>query len=100
MNTQIAVQGEDVFLLEVNPRASRTIPFVSKAIGQPLTPRLLTRCMAGQTLEELGFTHEIVPPYYSVKESVFPFSKFPDADPILGPEMKSRRGHGYGALFR
>ncbi|MDP7390074.1 MAG: carbamoyl-phosphate synthase large subunit, partial [Pseudomonadales bacterium] len=88
MNVQMAVQGEDVFVLEVNPRASRTVPFVSKCIGESLA-KVAARCMAGQTLEELGFTHEIVPETFHVKESVFPFNKFPGVDPILGPEMKS-----------
>ncbi|MEC7077070.1 MAG: carbamoyl-phosphate synthase large subunit, partial [Pseudomonadota bacterium] len=87
MNVQMAVQGEDVFVLEVNPRASRTVPFVSKCIGESLA-KVAARCMAGQTLEELGFTHEIVPETFHVKESVFPFNKFPGVDPILGPEMK------------
>ena len=93
MNTQFAVQtsddGEDViYLLEVNPRASRTVPFVSKAIGQPLA-KIAARCMAGKTLAEQGATKEIVPGYYSVKEAVFPFAKFQGVDPILGPEMRS-----------
>ncbi len=93
MNTQFAVQtnaeGEDtIFLLEVNPRASRTVPFVSKAIGQPLA-KIAARCMAGKTLAEQGATKEIVPDYYSVKEAVFPFAKFQNVDPILGPEMRS-----------
>ncbi|WP_374379068.1 carbamoyl-phosphate synthase large subunit, partial [Thermomonas sp.] len=93
MNTQFAVQtsddGEDViYLLEVNPRASRTVPFVSKAIGQPLA-KIAARCMAGKTLAEQGATREIVPGYYSVKEAVFPFAKFQGVDPILGPEMRS-----------
>ncbi|HQW59776.1 MAG TPA: carbamoyl-phosphate synthase large subunit, partial [Thermomonas sp.] len=93
MNTQFAVQtnaqGEDtIFLLEVNPRASRTVPFVSKAIGQPLA-KIAARCMAGKTLAEQGATREIVPGYYSVKEAVFPFAKFQGVDPILGPEMRS-----------
>jgi carbamoyl-phosphate synthase large subunit len=88
MNTQFAIQNGVIYLLEVNPRASRTVPFVSKAIGQPLA-KIAAKVMAGITLKEQGFTKEIVPPYYSVKESVFPFGKFPDADPILGPEMKS-----------
>ncbi|MBM4254613.1 MAG: carbamoyl-phosphate synthase large subunit [Deltaproteobacteria bacterium] len=88
MNVQYAVKGETVYVLEVNPRASRTVPFVSKAIGQPLA-KIAARVMAGKTLRELGFTHEIVPPYISVKEAVFPFIKFPGVDTILGPEMKS-----------
>ncbi len=96
MNTQFAVQvgvaeGDDadtIYLLEVNPRASRTVPFVSKAIGRPLA-KISARCMAGMTLAEQGATEEIVPSYYSVKEAVFPFAKFQNVDPILGPEMRS-----------
>ena len=88
MNTQFAIQNGVIYLLEVNPRASRTVPFVSKAIGQPLA-KIAAKAMAGISLQEQGFTREVVPPYYSVKESVFPFGKFPEADPILGPEMKS-----------
>lgn len=88
MNTQFAVQGDEVYLLEVNPRASRTVPFVSKAIGAPLA-KIAARCMAGQSLPDQNFLQAPRPPYYSVKESVFPFNKFPAADPILGPEMKS-----------
>jgi carbamoyl-phosphate synthase large subunit len=88
MNVQFAVQGSTIYVLEVNPRASRTTPFVSKAIGEPLA-RIAARCMAGRSLREQGFTREIVPPYYSVKEAVFPFIKFPGVDTILGPEMKS-----------
>jgi carbamoyl-phosphate synthase large subunit len=88
MNVQFAVQGETIYVLEVNPRASRTAPFVSKAIGAPLA-KIAARCMAGRSLREQGFASEIVPPYYSVKEAVFPFIKFPGVDTILGPEMKS-----------
>jgi len=88
MNVQLAYQDEMVYVIEVNPRASRTVPFVSKAIGVSLA-KVAARCMAGKTLEELGFTEEIVPDHFSVKESVFPFNKFPAVDPILGPEMKS-----------
>jgi carbamoyl-phosphate synthase large subunit len=92
MNVQFAIQqvdGKDViYVLEVNPRASRTVPFVSKATGLPLA-KIAARCMVGQTLVRQGIIDEIVPPYYSVKESVFPFVKFPGVDPILGPEMKS-----------
>ncbi len=88
MNVQFAVQGGDVYILEVNPRASRTVPFVSKAIGVPLA-KIAARVMAGKTLEELGIVHEVVPPHISVKEAVFPFSKFPGVDTLLGPEMKS-----------
>ncbi len=88
MNVQLAYQDEMVYVIEVNPRASRTVPFVSKAIGLSLA-KVAARCMAGKTLEELGFTEEIIPEHFSVKESVFPFNKFPSVDPILGPEMKS-----------
>jgi carbamoyl-phosphate synthase large subunit len=88
MNVQYAVRGNDLYILEVNPRASRTIPFVSKAIGMPLA-KLATQVMLGATLKDLGFTEEIVPNYVSIKESVFPFSRFPGVDIILGPEMKS-----------
>ncbi|WP_440996911.1 carbamoyl-phosphate synthase large subunit [Arhodomonas sp. SL1] len=88
MNTQFAIKGPEVFILEVNPRAARTVPFVSKATGVALA-KIAARCMAGQRLAEQGYTREAVPAYYSVKESVFPFIKFPGVDPILGPEMKS-----------
>ncbi len=88
MNMQLAVKGDDLYVIEVNPRASRTAPFVSKAIGVPL-PKLAAKIMAGKTLKELGFTSEVIPTHYSVKEAVFPFSKFPGVDIILGPEMKS-----------
>lgn len=88
MNVQFAVKGSKVYVLEVNPRASRTIPFVSKAIGVPLA-KLAAKVMAGAKLKDLGFTKEIIPEYISVKESVFPFTRFPKVDIILGPEMKS-----------
>lgn len=88
MNVQFAVQGRDVFVLEVNPRASRTVPFVSKAIGLPLA-KLAARIMAGRTLRDLGLEGEVVPQHISVKEAVFPFNKFPGVDTLLGPEMKS-----------
>jgi len=88
MNTQFAIQNDVVYLLEVNPRASRTVPFVSKATGVPLA-KIAARVMVGMTLEEQGFTEQRKPGYFSVKESVFPFRKFSGADPILGPEMKS-----------
>ena len=88
MNTQFAIQNNVIYLLEVNPRASRTIPFVSKAIGLPLA-KIAARAMVGETLARQGYVDQRVPSYYSVKESVFPFIKFPGADPILGPEMKS-----------
>lgn len=88
MNVQMAVQGEDIFVIEVNPRASRTVPFVSKCVGVSLA-KVAARVMAGKTLAEAGYTAEIIPPYFSVKEAVFPFAKFPGVDPILGPEMKS-----------
>jgi carbamoyl-phosphate synthase large subunit len=88
MNTQFAVQGDKIFILEVNPRASRTVPYVSKAIGVPLA-KVAARCMAGRSLAEQGVTKEVIPKYFSVKEAVFPFIKFQGVDPILGPEMKS-----------
>jgi carbamoyl-phosphate synthase large subunit len=88
MNIQYAIQNGIVYILEVNPRASRTVPFVSKATGVQLA-KLAARVMSGRKLVEMGFTHERIPAYYSVKEAVFPFDKFPEADPILGPEMKS-----------
>jgi carbamoyl-phosphate synthase large subunit len=92
MNVQFAIQGEGkdavVYVLEVNPRASRTVPFVSKASGMPLA-KIAARCMAGRSLDDQGIVGEIVPPYFSVKEAVFPFVKFPGVDTILGPEMKS-----------
>jgi carbamoyl-phosphate synthase large subunit len=88
MNVQFAIQGETVYVLEVNPRASRTVPFVSKATGLPLA-KIAARCMAGRSLAGQGVTHEVTPPYYSVKEAVFPFIKFPGVDTILSPEMKS-----------
>lgn len=108
MNTQFAIQTNDdgddtVFLLEVNPRASRTVPFVSKATGMPLA-KIAARCMAGKTLAEQGATKEIVPDYYSVKEAIFPFAKFQGVDPILGPEMRSTGevmgvGRSFGAAM-
>jgi carbamoyl-phosphate synthase large subunit len=88
MNTQFAIKGTEIYVLEVNPRASRTVPFVSKATGMPLA-KIAARCMAGRTLAEQDCTQEVIPAYYSVKEAVFPFIKFPGVDPILGPEMKS-----------
>jgi carbamoyl-phosphate synthase large subunit len=88
MNTQFAIQNNVIYLLEVNPRASRTVPFVSKAIGIPLA-KIAAKVMVGEGLAEQGYVDQRVPPYFSVKESVFPFIKFPGADPILGPEMKS-----------
>ncbi|MGN6513754.1 MAG: carbamoyl-phosphate synthase large subunit, partial [Lysobacteraceae bacterium] len=108
MNTQFAVQfdadGNDtIYLLEVNPRASRTVPFVSKATGVPLA-KIAARCMAGRTLEEQGATTEVIPDYFSVKEAIFPFAKFQGVDPILGPEMRSTGevmgvGRSFGAAF-
>ncbi len=88
MNVQFAIQGETVYVLEVNPRASRTVPFVSKACGLQLA-KVAARCMVGQSLASQNVTREIIPPFYSVKEAVFPFIKFPGVDTILGPEMKS-----------
>jgi carbamoyl-phosphate synthase large subunit len=99
MNVQFAIQGETVYVLEVNPRASRTVPFVSKACGLQLA-KIAARCMAGQSLKSQGVTKEVVPPYFSVKEAVFPFIKFPGVDTILGPEMKSTgEVMGVGATF-
>jgi carbamoyl-phosphate synthase large subunit len=93
MNTQFAIQmdenqDEKIFILEVNPRASRTVPFVSKATGVPLA-KIAARCMVGRSLIEQGVTHEVIPSYHSVKEAIFPFAKFQNVDPILGPEMRS-----------
>jgi carbamoyl-phosphate synthase large subunit len=109
MNVQFAIQfpqgnGEGVvYVLEVNPRASRTVPYVSKATGRPLA-KIAARCMVGQSLKSQGITREIVPPYFSVKEAVFPFIKFPGVDTILGPEMKSTGevmgvGESFGEAF-
>ena len=103
MNVQFAVKDGAVYILEVNPRASRTVPFVSKAIGVPLA-KLAARVMAGRTLADLGFTAEVVPQHISVKEAVFPFAKFPGVDTLLGPEMKSTGevmgiGASFGAAF-
>ena len=88
MNAQFAVRKDEVFVLEVNPRASRTVPFVSKATSVPLAG-IAAKVMAGKTLKEQGYTKEIIPNFYSIKEAVFPFIKFPGVDPILGPEMRS-----------
>jgi carbamoyl-phosphate synthase large subunit len=107
MNVQFAIKGKgeaaEVYVLEVNPRASRTVPYVSKATGRQLA-KIAARCMAGKTLKEQGAEHEIIPPYYSVKEAVFPFRKFPGVDPILTPEMKSTGevmgvGESFGEAF-
>jgi len=99
MNTQFAIKGEEIFILEVNPRASRTVPFVSKATGYPLA-KIAARCMVGKSLDEQGIFEERIPDYYSVKEAVFPFIKFPGVDPLLGPEMKSTgEVMGVGATF-
>ena len=103
MNTQFAIQGDTVFILEVNPRASRTVPFVSKATGVPLA-KIAARAMAGRSLIEQGTTKETIPGYYSVKEAIFPFLKFQNVDPILGPEMRSTGevmgvGRSFGAAF-
>ncbi|MDE2178904.1 MAG: carbamoyl-phosphate synthase large subunit [Xanthomonadaceae bacterium] len=103
MNTQFAIQGETVFILEVNPRASRTVPFVSKATGVPLA-KIAARCMVGQSLAAQGAVREVIPAYYSVKEAIFPFLKFQNVDPILGPEMRSTGevmgvGRSFGAAF-
>ena len=88
MNVQLAIQDDEIYVIEVNPRASRTVPFVSKCIGHSLA-KVAARVMMGKSLEELNFTKEIIPPYFCVKEAIFPFNKFPKVDPILGPEMKS-----------
>jgi carbamoyl-phosphate synthase large subunit len=88
MNVQLAWQDDEIYVIEVNPRASRTVPFVSKCIGRSLA-KVAARCMAGQSLADQGFTREIIPPYFSVKEAILPFNKFPGVDPILGPEMRS-----------
>jgi len=88
MNCQFALRGEDIYILEVNPRASRTVPFVSKATGRPLAA-IAALCMSGKTLKEQSITEEIIPDFYSVKEAILPFLKFPGVDPILGPEMRS-----------
>ncbi len=87
MNLQLAVKDGEVWMIEVNPRASRTVPFVSKAIGVPLAD-IAARCMVGEKLADIGFTQEIVPPYTSVKEAVFPFVKFLGAEVALTPEMR------------
>ncbi|MBD3815332.1 MAG: carbamoyl-phosphate synthase large subunit [Halothiobacillus sp.] len=88
MNTQVAIQGNEIYIIEVNPRASRTVPFVSKAVGMPLA-KIAARAMAGISLAKQSVMRECVPPYYAVKEAVFPFIKFAGVDPLLGPEMKS-----------
>ena len=103
MNTQFAIQGDTVYVLEVNPRASRTVPFVSKATGVSLA-KVAARVMAGRSLVSLGATREVIPSYYSVKEAIFPFLKFQNVDPILGPEMRSTGevmgvGRSFGAAF-
>ena len=103
MNVQFAVQGDEIFVLEVNPRASRTVPFVSKCIGVSLA-KIAARCMVGISLEDQGLTREILPVCINIKESVFPFNKFPGVDPILGPEMKSTGevmgvGDSFGEAF-
>ena len=88
MNTQVAVKGDEIYIIEVNPRASRTVPFVSKATGRALA-KIAASCMAGKSLDEQRIMSEVIPEFYSVKEAVFPFNKFPDVDPVLGPEMRS-----------
>jgi carbamoyl-phosphate synthase large subunit len=103
MNTQFAIQGDDIYVLEVNPRASRTVPYVSKATGRALA-KIAARCMVGRSLAEQGVSGEVIPAYYSVKEAVFPFVKFPGVDPLLGPEMKSTGevmgvGRSFGEAF-
>ncbi len=99
MNAQFAIQGDNLYVLEVNPRASRTVPFVSKAIGLPVA-KVAVRCMTGRNLDAQGVPQSVTPRYYSVKESVFPFLKFQGVDPVLGPEMKSTgEVMGVGASF-
>jgi carbamoyl-phosphate synthase large subunit len=99
MNTQLAYQDDEIYVIEVNPRASRTVPFVSKCIGTSLAA-VAGKVMMGKSLAELGFTEEIIPEHFSVKEAVFPFNKFQGVDPILGPEMKSTgEVMGAGATF-
>ena len=103
MNVQFAIKGSEIYVLEVNPRASRTVPFVSKATSRPLA-MIAARCMAGTSLSSQGVTGEVVPDYYSIKEAVFPFIKFPGVDTVLGPEMKSTGevmavGHSFGEAF-
>jgi len=103
MNAQFAIKEQDIYVLEVNPRASRTVPFVSKATGMPLA-KIAARCMAGTSLADQGVGGERVPEYFSVKEAVFPFAKFPGVDPLLGPEMKSTGevmgvGRSFGEAF-
>ncbi|MDG1851296.1 MAG: carbamoyl-phosphate synthase large subunit, partial [Gammaproteobacteria bacterium] len=99
MNAQLAYQDGEVYIIEVNPRASRTVPFVSKCIGVSLA-KIAAKCMVGISLEAQNFTNEIVPSFYAVKEAIFPFNKFPGVDPILGPEMKSTgEVMGTGATF-
>ncbi len=103
MNTQFAVQGDTLYVLEVNPRASRTVPFVSKATGRPLA-KIAARCMAGIGLAQQGLSGTVTPPYFAIKESVFPFIKFPGVDPLLGPAMKSTGevmgvGRSFGEAF-
>ncbi len=103
MNVQFAVKGDKIYVLEVNPRASRTVPFVSKATARPLA-KIAARCMVGQSLADQGITSEQLPEFYSVKEAVFPFIKFPGVDTVLGPEMKSTGevmgiGDSFGEAF-
>lgn len=103
MNTQLALQDNELYIIEVNPRASRTVPFVSKCIGVSLAA-IAAKVMAGKKLSEIGFTEEIIPPFFAVKEAVFPFNKFQGVDPILGPEMKSTgevmgAGNTFGEAF-
>lgn len=103
MNTQFAIQGEEIYVLEVNPRASRTVPFVSKATAYPLA-KIAARCMVGHSLIQQGYTQECIPDYFSVKEAVFPFVKFPGVDLLLSPEMRSTGevmgvGQSFGEAF-
>jgi len=99
MNVQFAVRKDEIFVIEVNPRASRTVPFVSKATGTPLA-RVAARCMVGKTLAEQGVENDLTSPFYSIKEPVYPFIKFQGVDPILGPEMRSTgEAMGVGLSF-
>ena len=99
MNVQFAIKDDNIYVLEVNPRASRTVPFVSKATSRPLA-KIAARCMAGMSLADQGVSGEVIPPYYSVKEAIFPFIKFPGVDTVLGPEMKSTgEVMGIGSTF-
>ncbi len=103
INAQFAIKNNDIYILEVNPRASRTVPFIAKATGLSLA-KIAARCMVGVSLAEQGINHECFPPYFAVKNAIFPFAKFPGVDPILGPEMRSTGevmgiGDSFGQAF-